>query len=54
MNDDIRAKAKALRLALEPFRDVRPVMSIDRLIAFLTVAESEAIASPNMHRMWRE
>ena len=41
MNDDIRAKAKALRLALEPFRDVRPVMSINRLIAFLTVAESE-------------
>ena len=41
MNDDIRAKAKALRLALEPFRDVRPVMSINRLIAFLMVAESE-------------
>ena len=41
MNDDIRAKAKALRLALEPFRDVRPVMSINRLIAFLRIAESE-------------
>jgi DNA-binding MarR family transcriptional regulator len=41
MNDDIRAQAKALRLALEPFRDVRPVMSINRLIAFLIVAESE-------------
>jgi DNA-binding MarR family transcriptional regulator len=41
MNDDIRAKAKALRLALEPFRDVRPVMSINRPIAFLRVAESE-------------
>ena len=41
MNDDIRAKAKALRLALESFRDVRPVMSINRLIAFLRVAESE-------------
>ena len=42
MNDDIRPKAKALRLALESFRDVRPVMSINRLIAFLRVAESEA------------
>jgi DNA-binding MarR family transcriptional regulator len=41
MNDNIRAKAKALRLALEPFRDVRPVMSINRLIAFLRIAESE-------------
>jgi DNA-binding MarR family transcriptional regulator len=41
MNDDIRAKAKALRLALEPFRDVRPVISINRLIAFLRIAESE-------------
>ena len=41
MNDDIRAKAKALRLALEPFRDVRPVMSINRVIAFLRIAESE-------------
>jgi DNA-binding MarR family transcriptional regulator len=41
MSDDMRAKAKALRLALEPFRDVRPVMSINRLIAFLMVAESE-------------
>ena len=41
MNDDFRAKAKALRLALEPFRDVRPVMSINRLIAFLRIAESE-------------
>ena len=41
MNDDLRAKAKALRLALEPFRDVRPVMSVNRLIAFLRIAESE-------------
>ena len=41
MNDDFRAKAKTLRLALEPFRDVRPVMSINRLIAFLRIAESE-------------
>src|SRR6516162_7258637 len=41
MNDDFRAKVKALRLALEPFRDVRPVMSINRLIAFLRIAESE-------------
>jgi DNA-binding MarR family transcriptional regulator len=41
MNEDMRAQAKALRLALEPFRDVRPAMSINRLIAFLMVAESE-------------
>ena len=41
MHDDIGAKAKALRLALEPFRDVRPAMSINRLVAFLRIAESE-------------
>jgi DNA-binding MarR family transcriptional regulator len=41
LNDDLRASAKALRLALEPFLDVRPVMSISRLIAFLMVVENE-------------
>jgi len=28
-------------LALEAFRDVRPVISVNRLIAFLRIAESE-------------
>jgi DNA-binding MarR family transcriptional regulator len=41
LNDDLRASAKALRLALEPFCDLQRRMPIDRVIAFLTVVESE-------------